>query len=179
MLKRLMMITAVLAMTLVMSTPTTISIGARVYTEGVHFEMLVRNAGTALKVTATKSVDGKWRQTMVDFLSFTGYETDLYGTAVLVEDPDGLEVSRDLGWGGLDGQITVPSKWGKENHLIEFHMWFPYSESSYIQEGATFKRSASIEGYILRDGQMWMDFRGPTATNVVESAYNFADQQPN
>ncbi|MBX3082499.1 MAG: hypothetical protein KF716_12755 [Anaerolineae bacterium] len=180
MLKRMMVIAAVLSIVVWMPMPTTSSIAAKAYAEGVHLEMTVRNVGTALNITATKNVDGRWKQATVQFVSFVGYETDLYGTVLLGEDPDGLEVSRDLGWGGLEGQITVTSRWMKDAHVVEFHLALPALESAYTQDPATgyFKRNASIEGYILRDGQMWMDFSGPTAPNVVESAYNFSDQWP-
>lgn len=180
MLKRMMLIAALLSIVVWLPMPTTTSMAAKAYTEGVHFEMLVRNVGTGVKVTATKSVDGKWRQTVVEFVAWDRYEADLNGTSLLGEDPDGLDVSRDLGWGGLEGQITTTYPHHSDTHVVEFHIWLPASESGYTQDATTgyFKRNASIEGYILRDGQMWMDFRGPTAPNVVESAYNFSDQWP-
>jgi len=178
MLKRILLIAALLSIMVWLPMPTTTSMAAKAYTEGVHFEMSIFHAGTGVKVTATKHVDGKWRQTEVQIESWMGYDALFTGTALLSEDPDGLEVSRDLGWGGLEGQITMPIFHHTDMHVIEFHVSQLAREAAYTDTPPYFTRNATLDGYILLDGRMWMDFREPTPSNVTESAYNFSDQWP-
>ncbi len=177
--KPLTLIGIALAILFALTASTAVSARVPAYSEGIYVDTWVRYEGKGVRIIATKNVDGRWRETQVQLNSWYGYDAALYGAAILEEDPDGLEVSRDLGWGGLEGQITVQSHSGTP-HLVEFHIWQFADEPGYTEDPDTgyFIRNASLEGYVLFDGEIFMDFRGPPPPNLIEQAYNFSDQWP-
>jgi len=157
------------------------------YSEGIYFENVSAgpNHSERLTVTATKSVDGDWRQTLVHFVYRANERTHLIHlidtTAVLAEDPDGLEVSDDLGWGGLEGEITIFDQVDQRFHVVEFHVSQPFAELSYWEDpnSWSFMRSAYLDGTILIDGALFRDFSRPVMPYYnAEYAYNFSDQWP-
>jgi hypothetical protein len=154
------------------------------YSEGVYFlnRTFGPNHSERIEVTAVKNVDGGWRETVVHFYCHEGFRNQttrhIDTTAVLAEDPDGLDVSEDLGWGGLEGQITVYDEVSGQYHVVEFHVSMPASETSYWEDPNSwyFNRNASLEGYILLDGVVFRDFS--RTWNSSETTYNFSDQWP-
>jgi hypothetical protein len=179
MFKRFGLMIGLLVAFLVLAVPLAVNAEEEAYTESVYFEIFSRgpNHFEQLQVRATKQVDGNWRQTVVDYYYRTCFRnqcvtTDV--TGVLYEDPDGLEVSNDLGWGSLDGHIGMP-----DGRTMQFHVVLPASEAGYWESGDYFIRNALLEGYILIDGAMAHDFSRLIIPNYYsESAYNFSDQWP-
>jgi hypothetical protein len=176
-MKRRWMLLIVL-LTALFAMPADVEADSDAYTEGISFffaELEHHN----IQIEATKTVDGDWRQTTVMISSTGGYYFS--ETTVLYEDPDGLDVSDDLGWGGLEGQITAYDRRGRRYHVLEFHVWQYATESGYLyNEGmGYFRRNARVQGYVLMDGQMWWDFSMPLIyPTSVTRAYNFSDQWP-
>ncbi|MCA9908748.1 MAG: hypothetical protein KC519_08875 [Anaerolineae bacterium] len=183
MLKRFSLIGIALGILLVLTASTVVN-AQEAYSEGVYFLNTTGgpNHAERLEVTAVKTVDGDWRETVVHFYAHANFRqyavSHIDTTAVLGEDPDGLEVSDDLGWGGLEGQITVYDEVTSQYHVIEFHVSMPASESSYWEDPNSwyFNRTANLEGYILIDGEVFRDFSRTWMT--TETAYNFSDQWP-
>ena len=184
MLKRFGLALGLLAIFFLLAAPMIVTAEEEAYAEGIHFEKRIGGpqGGHYAIVTATKRVDGTWRETMVEFRFWSGTKWgathDIEAAAVLVEDPDGLDVSEDLGWGGLEGQIAVFDRADGQYHTIEFHVTQPANEGTYWEDPATwyFMRSANVEGYILLDGNLLTDL--DTTSGVTETAYNFSDQWP-
>jgi hypothetical protein len=187
MLRRL----GLLVILLIVGASLVVSAEADAYWEGVYIGRTTAASddnpiADVIRVCAEKSVDGDWRQTVVRFY-YTAYDYNtgqytrqISTTAVLYEDPDGLEVSDDLGWGGLDGQIVVFDQVDGQNHIVQFHMTTPASQRAYSAAtsavGRVFSRPAYLEGYILLDGELLSDFN--RTEWVWEHAKNLSDQWP-
>ncbi len=184
MLKRLGLALGLLAIFFLLAAPMLVTAQEEAYAEGIHFEKRVGGptGGHYAILTATKSVDGEWRETIVEFRFYSATKWRVYhnidAVAVLGEDPDGLDVSEDLGWGGLEGQITVFDQVDGQDHIVEFHVTQPANELSYWEDPDTwyFMRSANVEGYILLDGNVLTNL--DVTSGVTEIAYNFSDQWP-
>jgi hypothetical protein len=82
------------------------------YQEGLsveHFSYSRVSNPPSVALTATKYVNGRNIYTEVSLDAFYGsgpYKL-IHGTVLLPGDPDELETSNDLGWGGLNGTIWV------------------------------------------------------------------------
>lgn len=191
MFRRLGLVLGLLAILLISAASLVVSAEADAYWEGVYIARTaaaddVSPIADCIRVCAEKSVDGSWRQTVVRF-HYTGYDYNtgqythqINTTAVLYEDPDGLEVSEDLGWSGLEGQIVVFDQVDGRNHVVEFHISAPASQSAYSEEVIAgryvFSRPARLDGYVLLDGRMLTDFS--RTQWVWEHAKNLSDQWP-
>ncbi|MCL4251953.1 MAG: hypothetical protein KJ065_27625 [Anaerolineae bacterium] len=188
MFKRVTLLIALSAIFVLLAAPVTVSGADQAYTEGVYFRQIYSESGLyeRLEVTAFKQVDGDWRDTTVNFMyrMESGTQQIHYVFTIsdyeLNEDPDELEVSDDLGWGGLGGQILIYDYVGQQYHLVEFHISMFASEPAYrpLPRGRGFGRNAYLDGYILMDGELWKDFRVPTTPDTTEYAYNFSSQSP-
>jgi hypothetical protein len=173
-----MLFVVVMATLIMLAMPTDALAHHRAYSEGIYF-FFAEQEMHWIQIEATKSVDGRWREALVS-IQTTGYQY-FNETAILYEDPDGLEVSRDLGWGGLEGQITAYDPAHNRYHVLEFHVWQFATERNYVYDPASgyFKRPARVEGYVLMDGLLWWDFNAPmTHPQAGTHGYNFSDQWP-
>lgn len=181
MFRRLGLIAGLLVTFLVLAAPFVVRAEEQAYAEGMYFETHTAgpNHSEVLQVTATKYVDGKWRQTLVHYYyraCFRNQCSTTDATGILYEDPDGLDVSEDLGWGGLEGQITLP-----DGRIVQFNVAQFASESAYWEDGGYFNRNASLDGFITVDGAIpeGHDFSRPVMPYYYsETAYNFSDQWP-
>lgn len=181
MCKRLCL-TAALLMIVTLLAPFEVS-AAPAYAEGLTFGASNHpnaSAATSITLKATKRVDGNWRQTTIEFGKGCHRCTPFRGVGILNGDADGLDVSRDLGWGGLDGQALLVDAATGEQHLYEFHLRSSATERAYTEDEASgyFQRPTLIEGVILVDGvQAWhFPFTGTYAHAVY--GINFSDQWP-
>jgi hypothetical protein len=69
-------------------------------------------------------------------------------------DPDNFEVSRDLGWGGLDTVVTVFNTVTQKNVPLEFHVYW-WATSGVYQKDGRFVRDARIEGTLTYLDYTW------------------------
>jgi hypothetical protein len=69
-------------------------------------------------------------------------------------DPDNVEVSRDLGWGGLDTIVTVFDAVTQKNVPVELHVYW-WATSRVYPKGGRFVRDARIEGTLKYPGYTW------------------------
>ncbi|MBX3062829.1 MAG: hypothetical protein U0528_11825 [Anaerolineae bacterium] len=172
---------------------------ARAFVEGIHIDA-IESHHQSLRITldAIKRVDGKWRQSEVHISYHYNYvdgSRDFDATVVLSGDPDQLEVSKDLGWGGLDTVIQV--QWRRvdctisptrvcgaeivETIPVEIHVSL-WANESYIQDGGYFKRNAhldptsGVKGTIQTPDRLTQLQLG--LSEVHASGYNFSDQFP-
>ena len=144
-----------------------------------------------INLRATKLVDGDYRSSTVE-LNFSGPVTRGYGrmeiNAVFTVpiDPDYLEVSEDLGWGGLDAVVWVEqrTRWfdparPPETSMVpvEIHLELYYlAHNSFYRDGF-FYRQADVRGTLTIDGRQY-GFALPNEYFRTESGYNFSDQWP-
>jgi hypothetical protein len=91
------------------------------YTEGIRVEQILYGrvgiGTTRLTLHATKFVDGwsRYTEISINAVRYAGDGTETFccirgiidDTVILPGDPDELEVSNDLGWGGLNGVVWV------------------------------------------------------------------------
>ena len=187
---RLAFITLVVLLVLPIASATA---APRAYTEGieVHAEE-IRGDGpgyTILDLRATKLVDGRYRQTVIEIEMDTQRWYIERQTLVLLSDPDNLEVSRDLGWGGLEATDSVDDTqlyvWltFKDTGVRELHpIWISLTlladePRSHYESDGYFYRSAAVDGTVnvhyyvvnLFDGWPWTTQR---------EGRNFTDQWP-
>lgn len=174
---------AVLLMMLPLVSSTPVS-AAKAFAEGITFSVSTHpnaSAATYLSLTATKRADGSWRQTSIEFwqMNCCG-RGGFIGRGILNGDPDGLEVSRDLGWGGLDGQVTLVDINTGEQRLYEFHLQSNASQRDYTEDPATwyFDRPSVVTGVIMRDGAVVWTFPLTSPAYHEVTGVNFSDQWP-
>ncbi|MBX3065463.1 MAG: hypothetical protein KF726_20980 [Anaerolineae bacterium] len=187
MLQRKLALLLVLCLLMLLVTPTTVVTASdnasapKSYYEGITF--MSRYPCDNLEVSATKHVDGKVRQTLVQVIYENCDGRAINATAVLGEDPDGLDVSRDLGWGGLQGRVTVFEQKSAANHVLEFHV-SQFANTNDVRwclihlltapndfvEGSC--RNGSPDGQIYMDGVLWRDL------NLQQDEYgdNYSNQ---
>jgi hypothetical protein len=186
----------ILGVCMLLVIPSTIltAIPATAFEEGIHTDFRVGSKYFHyVQIHATKRVDGKWRQSEIyiryDYGSPTGYR-HIDATAILEGDADLLEVSSDLGWGGLDGVIRVQQRRAdctfdsNGNHVcspeitetisVEIH-WDLWANASYQESGDLFTRNARVEGSVKIADQL---FEFSPTTRFQASGYNFSDQYP-
>jgi hypothetical protein len=185
---------------LLLLTPSIVSTGrARAFVEGLHVTSgeLQHNSLTIV-IDAIKRVDGTRRQSEVHIVyryAFVDGRREFDATVVLDGDPDQLEVSRDLGWSGLDATINV--QWRRvdcveapvrscspeivESVPVELHLSL-FATEPYRQEGGLFKRNANalnpttgVIGTIRAGNRVTRLEFGAGMTSV---GYNFSDQFP-
>lgn len=106
------------------------------YEEGLHFHKSsgYTIAHTELTLHGTKYVDGNQRYTEVTVTCHSGgyIPRTFSGTGILPGDPDELEVSNDLGWGGLNGTIMMLNTHDGQSVPVEVHLSvYPTSRVSF------------------------------------------------
>ena len=185
---------------LLLLTPSMISTArARAFVEGIHVTsgQLHHNSLTIV-VNAIKRVDGARRQSEVHIVyryTFIDGSREFDATVVLDGDPEQLEISRDLGWGGLDAVINV--QWRRvdcveapvrscspeivETVPVELHLYL-FATEPYRQEGGLFKRNANafnptigVIGTIRAGNRVT---RLEFGSGMTSGGYNFSDQFP-
>lgn len=125
-----------------------------------------------IQLNAVKTVDGDNRESEVHFMyqSF-GYSVD--ATFIVPIDADYLEVSDDLGWGGLDTLVWVTrtnNLTGEQDEVpLEIHL--DLYATQRISSSPT--RSADVRGTITLGGDS-IDFSRPNDPANNELGYNFA-----
>lgn len=135
------------------------------YHEGIFVSASIHggkiSAGSSLLIEARKTVDGDWRESVVH-LRISQYNEweparnlDIDATFVVPIDPDWLEVSCDLGWGGLDTVVEVYDRANNRMVPVEIHLDL-YGLGDYWYEESTyyFKRDAAqgLRGYVSIPG---------------------------
>jgi hypothetical protein len=182
---------------------TTSAVSAKAFVEGFHvitFEEHHRSLN--ITIDAIKRVDGNSRQSEVHIAyhySFVDGRRDFDVTVVVPGDPDTLEVSKDLGWGGLDTVIQV--QWRRvdcvlsptrtcgpeilETVPVELHVYL-FANEPYREEGGLFKRRANLSpSNEYPTGGVKGTIKTPHRLTQLESYFgmhswgeNFSDQFP-
>jgi hypothetical protein len=150
--------------------------------EGVHVELSrgFTIGNIQVQLHAVKLVDGAYRQSEVHFV-YNSFVYSVDETFVVPIDADYLEVSRDLGWGGLDATVWVTrtnNQTGEQEEVplvLNLDLYATQRRSSY--DGTYFSRAADVRGTITLAGNV-IDFSWPLGPANSESGYNFSDQWP-
>jgi hypothetical protein len=181
-MKHLLRLSIFAALLMVLVLPLTAAAAPVAYREGIDV-YLARGYTIAhinLDLRATKLVDGGYRNTEID-IEFNDYFWTIDQTVVLPGDPDNLDVSRDLGWGGLDGVVWV---WRqnretgvRERIPVEFHLDLYATASNSTYGGGYFNRRADVQGTV-KIGTRTIEFNMPPGSANYEVGYNFSDQWP-
>lgn len=190
----------VVSLCVLMIFPTlTVSSAGKAFVEGFHIDVAeTHHNSLRITVDAIKRVDGRSRRSEVHITYHYAYvdgSRDFDANVVLDGDPDNLEVSRDLGWGGLDTVIQVQQRRVDcvfnpdrvcgpeivEVVPVEFHIAVVANEPTY-QDGNLFKRNATlnpaaggVSGTISVPGRVHSLALGQ---GLFSSGYNFSDQFP-
>jgi hypothetical protein len=164
------------------------------YEEGIHLTFVeTHHMSTHAEIHAVKHVDGNWRQTEIYFRYTYAYVDGtryIEGTVVLDGDPDWLEVSDDLGWGGLDGTVMMQQRrkvcgfpsgsyvCGPE--IVEmvpvtFHI-AQFANAGTDEAGGYFTRPATISGTVTIGSNRV--HRLEIGYGLLTRGYNFSDQYP-
>jgi hypothetical protein len=185
---------AIILLLLCLALPLMVNAAPRAYQEGIDLYLAQARgySQTVIELQATKFVDGQSRYTILHIrykgptpgfgIHWRIFET----TVVLPGDPDQLEVSRDLGWGGLDGVAWVEQRvlgGGTETielAPVEFHIdLYGYLGEGSTYDGALFHRNAQAVGTVTVAGRTIQIDNGQLIgpENIVHAS-NFTDQWP-
>jgi hypothetical protein len=173
----------VLVVFVLLAAPLTAQARDRAWYEGVYFREYNRRTLFQVEITATKLVDGGYRQSLVTINYphlITCYYPRFVETVVLQEDPDELSVSRDLGWGGLHGWAIVHNQCDNNREmLMEFNVDL-FANAPYVYDESTglFTREARLTGTISIDGEVFWDFSREPAGDYREFAHTFGTRYP-
>lgn len=184
---------------LMMSPTVSASSAGKAFVEGFHIDSAeTHHQSLHITIDAIKRVDGKWRQSELHIAYHYAYvdgSRDFDATVVLDGDPDQLEISKDLGWGGLDTVIHVQQRRVDcvfnpertcgaeifETIPVELHIAVVANEGAY-QDGGLFKRNANLNA---AGGGVTGTIRTPNLLTPFDlgqgmhsSGYNFSDQSP-
>jgi hypothetical protein len=149
--------------------------------------------GGGLTLRATKVIEGNNVYTEVRLFRWSqiwGCETVHVDTVVrLPGDPDWLEVSNDLGWGGLDGAVWV------QRRTRTYHSYFPctYTEtaetvpveihlnvvarSGYAFDGTNYIRRGDVQGTVTLGNDAFTFVPGYNV-RVSQDGYTFSNRTP-
>jgi hypothetical protein len=172
---------------------------ARAFVEGFYvISRETHHNSLTIEINAVKRVDGNSRQSEVHISYHYAYvdgRRDFDATVLVPGDPDLLEISKDLGWGGLDTTIQV--QWRRvdctlgtnltcgpeivETVPVELHVYL-FANEPYRQEGGLFKRNANLVNPTTGVMGSVKTPRGLTTLTLGQgmhsSGYNFSDQFP-
>ena len=176
---------------------------APAYREGIQVHM---NEGYwpdqyVIDLRAVKLVDGDYRHSTVEFhfdnnMRSGRREIDTVFTVPI--DADYLEVSEDLGWGGLDAVVWATMHTYDASGAVtasrvrlEFHLQLYYTAANSVYRDGFFYRSADVRGTVkIGDNIRTLSLNQangvqcfPTATGDAcfghfDYGYNFSDQWP-
>jgi len=173
--------------------PAAASSAAKAFSEGFHaYSNETHFRSFSVTIDAVKHVDGKWRRSEVhivyDYHFYDGTR-NFDATVVLDGDPDMLEVSRDLGWGGLDAVVYV--QWRRmtctpsphtcqpevvETIPVELHIAV-FTEGPVAESGGYFTRNAlGHPGGVV--GTIKTPDHQHTFEGLISGGYTFSDQYP-
>jgi hypothetical protein len=143
--------------------------------EGIEVQYLVGNRFAVIRWTiyAIKQDDGTSRHTRVRVFyeadGDCGFTSRIDTTIALPDDPDELEVSNDLGWGGLNGmaQVQILIRTYAETNAgpcdytetfltvpVEFHLNLLANQPAH-DNGTHHTRTADISGTVQIAGGNW------------------------
>jgi hypothetical protein len=185
---------------LLLLAPSTLSASrAKAFVEGFHVVSSEDHHNSlTIIIDAIKRVDGNWRQSEVHIryhYALPIAKRDFDATVIIPGDPDLLEVSKDLGWGGLDTTIQV--QWRRvdcvfnptltcgpvivETVPVELHVYL-WANEAYREEGGLFKRNANLlnptTGVMGTVKTPDLLTRLEIGHGMHSSGYNFSDQFP-
>lgn len=131
-----------------------------------------------LEIHAVKSVDGRVRASSVDleFLGGADNPVVIEERLPFPEDADELEVSRDLGWAGLNMATLAFDQTSVSYVPVEIHLSL-YGTQPYSLNGSYYVRPARITGTVTINGQV-IDFGRPPSPANYETASIFSTRQP-
>jgi hypothetical protein len=147
------------------------------YTEGISFS-LRRGSGIAfftLRVSASKVVQNGSAVSQV-YINYYGPGTSpsrvlINETVTLPGDPDLLEVSEDLGWGGLNNQVWVTDQTTGAKIRVRFNLNL-FALSPQQSEDTVFFRNADVRGTV-RIGGTAIPFNRPNDPFNLEYGRNY------
>jgi len=135
-----------------------------------HFELRLRGE---------KLVDGRNRSTQI-YIHYIGAGT----TPVVIDqwvalpgDADELEVSRDLGWGALNGTVQALDQTTNTTVAVEIHV-DQFANAGANSAGSWYTRNATLQGSVTINGFV-IDLGRPLNPFNSEQGYNFSDKKPN
>ena len=182
MFKRISLFLLLAIVFVLLAAPMSVEARDRAWREGVYFTEWNRRTLFQVEITATKLVDGRYRESLVNIVydhPITCYYPRFNETVVLHEDPDELSVSRDLGWGGLHGWAMVTNICDGQEMLLEFHVdLFANQPYTYDATSGYFTRESRLTGYIMIDGEVFWDFSREPAGDYHEIAHSFSTRYP-
>jgi hypothetical protein len=164
------------------------------YEEGIHVTFVESHHNSVnAEIHAVKHVDGRWRQTEIYFrydYAYVDGSRHIEGTVVLSGDPDNLEVSRDLGWGGLDGTVWMQQRRRDCDYSSSVYTcspeiveWVPVTfhisqvaNAPYTETGDYFTRTATVRGTVTVGNRY--PHRLEIGYGLFSRGYNFSDQYP-
>jgi hypothetical protein len=91
-------------------------------------------------------------------------------------DPDNLEVSRDLGWAGLDTAVSVFDQVSQSNVTIEIHAYW-WANTGVTESSGLFSRQARLEGTIVTP-RCTFDLSRPNGPANGRSGHTFSTRNP-
>jgi hypothetical protein len=91
-------------------------------------------------------------------------------------DPDNLEVSRDLGWAGLDTTVSVFDEISGTNVTIEIHAYW-WATEGVAESGGLFTRRVRLEGSIVTPKCTFDLSRRPGPANATGGS-TFSTREP-
>lgn len=164
------------------------------YAEGIHVAFNEgHHQSIDAEIHATKWVEGNWRQSEIhiryDYAFYDG-ERHIDQTVILDGDPDWLEVSEDLGWGGLDGIVWVQQRridcqfndsGGRDCGAeyvqtvpVEIHLAL-WADRPFTYSDGYFVRPSMVNGTVKIDDRLIVM---SVHQGIFASGYNFTDQYP-
>ena len=181
-------------MLLALALPVVVVAEPYAFAEGIHVQFYEsHHQSINAEIHATKWVEGNWRQSEIHIrydYAYVDGERHIDQTVILGGDPDWLEVSEDLGWGGLDGIVWVQQRridcWfnssgnrvcGREyvqTVPVEIHLAL-WANRRYSYSNGYFVRPAEVRGTVKIGTQL---IRMSMQYGIFASGYNFTDQYP-
>jgi hypothetical protein len=176
----------------------TASSAGKAFVEGISISATeTHHFSLRITLDAIKRVDGKWRQSEVHLVyheSRPDRRRDIDATVILSGDPDLLEVSKDLGWAGLNSTIYV--QWRKADCTVgaericgpEIVETIPVTlnitvlpNEPYYEESGLFKRNAHLSPTDGVSGTLQTPdgiLRLELGWGLHSQGYAFSDQYP-
>jgi hypothetical protein len=91
-------------------------------------------------------------------------------------DPDNLEVSRDLGWAGLDTEVSVYDEISASNVTIAIHAYW-WANTGVSGSGSLFTRRTRLEGSIVTP-KCTFDLSRPNTVINSTFGHTFSTREP-
>ena len=181
-------------MVLALALPLVVVAEPYAYAEGIHVAFNEgHHQSIDAEIHATKWVEGNWRQSEIHIrfdYAYVDGERHIDQTVTLAGDSDWLEVSKDLGWGGLDGIVWVQQRridcWFNQSGSrvcgaeyvetvpVEIHLSL-WANRRFTYSNGYFVRPSMVKGSVkIADWLIVMSMQ----QGIFASGYNFTDQYP-